>query len=191
VDGFYKAFSNQVVAGAGNAGRGDAYGIEAFLRYKDDGRFFAWLSYTLSRSERRDLPTGPMSLFQYDQTHALTLVGSYRLGGGWQLGGRFRLTSGSLYTPSSFGSFDDAAGSQMPALGYPPFGQRLPFFQQVDLRADKTWSFAGWKLTGYLDVQNVYAAPNPQGVSYNYNFTQSKYSVGLPIVPSFGLRGEF
>ena len=191
VDGFYKAFTNQVVAGAGNAGRGDAYGIEAFLRYKDDGRFFGWLSYTLSKSERRDLPTGPMSLFQYDQTHALTLVGSYRLGRGWQLGGRFRLTSGSLYTPSSFGSFDDAAGSQLAALGYPPFGQRLPFFQQVDLRADKTWQFAGWKLTGYLDVQNVYAAPNPQGVSYNYNFTQSKYSVGLPIVPSLGLRGEF
>jgi hypothetical protein len=67
----------------------------------------------------------------------------------------------------------------------------VPFFQQVDLRADKTWSFAGWKLTGYLDVQNVSATPNPTGVSYNYNFTQSKYSVGLPIVPSLGLRGEF
>ncbi len=191
VDGYYKAFSNQVVAGAGNAGRGDAYGIEVFLRYKDDGHFFGWLSYTLSKSERRDLPADPTSLFQYDQTQSLTLVGSFRLGRGWQLGGRFRWASGFLYTPSSFGGFDAPAGSQMPADGDPPFGQRLPFFQQLDLRVDKTWTYQHWKLTGYLDVQNVYVASNPQGISYNYNFTKSSYVVGLPIVPSLGIRGEF
>jgi hypothetical protein len=191
VDGFYKAFSNQVVAGAGNSGQGDAYGIEAFIRYKDDGRFFGWLSYTLSKSQRRDLASDPSRLFQYDQTQAFTLVGSFRLGAGWQLGGRFRWGSGFLYTPSAFGAFDATAGSQMPAAGYPPFGQRLPFFQQLDLRIDKTWNFAGWKLTSYLDLQNAYAAPNAQGISYNYNFTQSTYSRGLPVVPSFGLRGEF
>jgi hypothetical protein len=179
------------VAGAGNAGRGDAYGIEVFLRYKDDGHFFGWLSYTLSKSERRDLATDSTSLFQFDQTQALTLVGSFRLGRGWQLGGRFRWASGFLYTPSSFGAFDAAAGSQMPADGFPPFGQRLPFFQQLDLRVDKTWTYQHWKLTGYLDVQNVYAASNPTGISYNYNFTQSSYAVGLPIVPSLGLRAEF
>ena len=162
-----------------------------FLRYKDDGRFFGWLSYTISRSRRRDLASDPLRLFQFDQTHALTLLGSYRLGGGWQLGARFRLTSGLLYTPSSFGGFDGAAGSQLPADGFPPFGQRLPLFQQLDVRVDRTWAFAGWKLTGYFDLQNAYAAPNPQGISYNYNFTQSKYSVGLPFLPSLGLRGEF
>jgi hypothetical protein len=191
VDGFYKSFSNQVVAGTGNSGSGDAYGAEVFLRYRDDGRFFGWLSYTLSKSRRRSLPGDALSLFQYDQTQALTLVGSYKLGNGWQLGARFRLSSGFLYTPSTFGALDAAAGSQMPADGYPPFGQRLPLFQQLDLRLDKTWNFAGWKLTGYLDIQNVYIAPNPQGISYNYNFTQSNYAVGLPIVPSLGLRGEF
>jgi hypothetical protein len=191
VDGFYKSFSNQIVAGAGNSGSGDAYGAEVFLRYKDDGRFFGWLSYTLSKSKRRSLPGEALSLFQYDQTQALTLVGSYKLGNGWQLGARFRLSSGFLYTPSSFGALDAAAGSQMPADGYPPYGQRLPLFQQLDLRLDKTWSFAGGKLTGYLDIQNVYIASNPQGISYNYNFTQSSYSLGLPIVPSLGLRGEF
>jgi TonB family protein len=191
VDGFYKSFSNQVVAGLGNSGSGDAYGAEVFLRYKDDGRFFGWLSYTLSKSKRRSLPGEALSLFQYDQTQALTLVGSYKLGNGWQLGARFRLSSGFLYTPSSFGALDAAAGSQMPADGYPPYGQRLPLFQQLDLRLDKTWNFAGGKLTGYLDIQNVYIAANPQGISYNYNFTQSSYSLGLPIVPSLGLRGEF
>ena len=107
------------------------------------------------------------------------------------LEGHFRLTSGLLYTPSSFGGFDGAAGSQLPADGSPPFGQRLPLFQQLDVRVDRTWAFAGWKLTGYFDLQNAYAAPNPQGISYNYNFTQSKYAVGLPFFPSLGMRGEF
>jgi len=60
VDGFYKSFTNQVVAGAGNSGRGDAFGAEVFLRYKDDGRFFGWLSYTISKSRRRDLASDPL-----------------------------------------------------------------------------------------------------------------------------------
>ena len=38
-------------------------------------------------------------LFDYDQTHILTLVGSYLLPRNWQIGGRFRLVSGNPITP--------------------------------------------------------------------------------------------
>ena len=47
-----------------------------------------------------------------------------------------------------------------------------------------------WALTAYLDVQNVYDANNPQGVQYNYNYTQQSYVSGFPILPSLGLRAE-
>jgi TonB family protein len=45
-------------------------------------RFFGWISYTLSRSERHDVPSEPLSLFQFDQTHVLTLLGNYKFGRG-------------------------------------------------------------------------------------------------------------
>ena len=63
-------------------------------------------------------------------------------------------------------------------------------FHQLDLRVDKTWTFPAWKLTTYLDVQNAYNRANPEAVLYNYNFTQTRYQAGLPIIPSLGVRGE-
>jgi TonB family protein len=189
-DVFYKSLDRLTVAGAGNSGEGRAYGVELLLRYKPDQHFFGWVSYTLSRSERRDLPSQPYSLFQYDQTHILTVLGSYKLGRGWQLGARFRLTSGDLYTPTNYGAYDATVGSQLGVAAFPPYTSRLPLFQQLDLRVDKTWTFSHWKLTTYLDVQNVYNAKNPLGTSYNYNYTQSTNVNGLPILPSIGLRGE-
>jgi hypothetical protein len=99
--------------------------------------------------------------------------------------------SGNLYTPSAEGALDATTGANQAAALYPPYGARLPAFHQLDVRVDKTWTYPRWKLTFYADVQNVYISKNPEGVTYNYNFTQSGYVNGLPILPSLGLRGEF
>ncbi len=190
-DVFYKSLDRLVVQGAGNSGDGVAYGVEWLLKYKPDDHFFGWIAYTLSRSERRELPTEALRLFQYDQTHILTLIGSYKLGRGWQLGGRCRLVSGNLYTPSTYGAFDATAGSSLSVSGAPLYSARLPLFEQLDVRMDKVWTFASWKLTSYLDVQNIYNRANAEGVSYNYNSTRSTYVTGLPLLPSLGIRAEF
>ena len=191
MDCWYKSFQNLVVAGSGNSGSGQAYGIEWLLRYKPDEHFFGWISYTLSRSERRDASGQPLYLFEYDQTHVLTVLGSYKLGRGWQVGARFRLVSGDLYTPTNEGAFDGTVGSQLGSNAYPPYGSRLPLFKQLDLRVDKAWTFQSWKLTFYADVQNITNTSNAEGVTYNYNYTQSSTVSGLPILPSLGLRAEF
>lgn len=191
VDGFAKSLDRLVVPGGQNLGSGYVYGVETLVRYKADERFFGWLSYTLSRSMRRDLPSDPLRLFQYDQTHVLTVLGGYKLGHGWQVGARFRLISGPLDTTSSYGAYDATAGAQLSVDANPPYGQRLPLFHQLDLRVDKRWTFDAWNLTGYLDIQNVYSNQSPESLSYNYNFTQSTYAHGLPILPSLGLRAEF
>ena len=187
---FSKWLDDLVVPGAGNAGQGKAYGVEWLLRYKPDERFFAWLSYTMSRSERQDLPTLPSRLFQLDQTHVLTMLGNCKLGRGWQLGARFRLTTGDLYTPSSTGAYNATIGSQLGVAAYPPFFSRLPTFDQLDIRIEKTREWSHFRLTFFLDLVNAYFSNNPLGVTYNYNYTKSAFISGLPILPIIGVRGD-
>ncbi len=191
LDGWYKQLDQLVVNGQLNQGRGRAYGLELLARYKPDEHFFGWIAYTLSRSERQDAPGLLEHLAQYDQTHILTVLGSYRLGRGWEFGARFRLVSGDLYTPQAYGFFDENSGSNLPLTTYPTYTSRLPVFQQLDLRVDKTWKFRHWSIASYLDIQNVYNQGNIEGISYNYNYTKSVYAQGLPFLPSLGGRVEF
>jgi hypothetical protein len=199
VDGFYKDLQDLVrqsvttTTASGvtysNTGSGRVYGMELLLKLKDEN-FFGWIAYTLSKSERRDTPDGPLHNFQYDQTHIFTILGSYKLGRGWELGARWRYTSGSMYTPNQGGVVDFDAGAYAPIPTYPPFSARLPAFHQLDIRVDKRWDFGTWRLSAYLDLQNAYYRKNPEGISYNYNYSQHDVISGLPILPVLGVRGE-
>jgi TonB family protein len=198
VEGFYKDLSDWAVSvansdgstGFANLGEGKVIGLETMLRWKPSERFFGWVAYTLSRSTRQDGPDEKERLFEYDQTHNLTVVGSYKLGRGWQLGGRFRYVTGNPYTPCVGGILQAGAGTYTCRSGE-TYSERMPAFHQLDVRVDKTWSFEDWRLTTYLDVQNAYNRANTEGTSYNYNYTKKTYQSGLPIIPSLGLRGEF
>lgn len=190
VEGFYRQYDGLVVQGLGNVGQGRAYGLETLLRYKPAARFFGFVAYTLSRSVRRDAPNEPEHLFAYDQTHILTAVGSYRLGRGWEIGGRFRYVSGSMQTPQMYGFYDATAGSYIPITSFPPFSERNPAFHQLDVRVDKTWTYGWGRISAYLDIYNVYNHGNVEGVSYNYNSTLRANATGIPILPSLGLRVE-
>ncbi|MES1173505.1 MAG: TonB family protein [Myxococcales bacterium] len=201
VEGFHKDLRNLVVAvpdannsqnglSYQNIGSGRSYGAEFLLRYKPQGRFFGWLAYTLSRSERRDHPGDALYLYEYDQTHILTALGSYKLGRGWQAGARFRYISGSPYTPELGGIVDYDAGSYAPITSTNKNSARVGAFHQLDLRIDKTWQHKDWSFSMYLDVQNTYFHNNPEGVAYNYNYSKTGSLTGLPFLPIIGLRGE-
>ena len=82
-----------------NGGTGRVYGMELVARHDFTNNFTGWLAYTLSRAERRDSGETEDRLFDFDQTHILTVVGSYLLPRNWQVGGRFRLVSGNPITP--------------------------------------------------------------------------------------------
>jgi TonB family protein len=213
VEGFYKQLEQQVIArpqasGAfteyANAATGYAGGMELLVKYKPDEHFFGWVAYTLSRSVRRNAPDLEEYLVAWDQTHILTMLGSYRFGSGWELGARFRLVSGNLTSPNVCNPSDqDCDPSRINALfhaasgAYTPirFGatntERLPMFHALDLRVDKKWQFSAWAFSAYLDIQNAYNNQNVEGISYNFDFTGRQYVTGLPILPSIGLRGEF
>jgi TonB family protein len=190
LEGFYKQLDNLVEQKIGNTGSGVVYGAETLIRYKPDERFFGWIAYTLSRSLRRTQPGAPLRIFQYDETHILTILGSYRLGAGWEIGARYRLTSGFMTTPSRYGLYDENVSTYVPLLDYPPNGTRLPLFHQLDIRIDKTWNFGWARLGAYLDVLNVYNQGNVEAVGYDFNFTHSTYTTGIPFIPSIGFRLE-
>ena len=190
VDTFYKQLDDLVVQGEQNGGTGRVYGVETLLKWKPDAHFFGWLSYTLSKSTRDDGPGTPQQTFQYDQTHILAVLGSYRLGRGWEIGGRFRLVSGNPYTPNTYGFYDENAGANLALQGYPEYSKRLPVFHQLDIRVDKRWTFPKWRLSAYLDVQNAYNQANVEAIGYNYNNTRTTPTTGLPILPVIGIRAE-
>ena len=202
VEGYYKDLTRQVSRapqGSGfnyrNQGTGYAMGLETLLKYKADERFFGWVAYTLSRSVRQAGPDEEEQLFQYDQTHNLIVLGSYRLGRGWEFGGRFNLASGPLVTPAVSPPALTAlyvadAGAYVPIEGA-AFSRRLPLVHQLDLRIDKRWQFRSWRLGAYLDVKNVYNNAVAEDLVYNYNASEEQYQTGVPIIPSLGIRGEF
>ena len=78
---------------------GRAYGGQVLLRHELTKGFFGWASYSLIRSERRDHPDTPWRLFDFDQTHVATVVASYELGLGFEVGARVRYSSGFPRTP--------------------------------------------------------------------------------------------
>lgn len=203
VEGYYKDLNPLVSSAPGEnnkviydtEGRGQVVGLETWLKYRADERFFGWVSYTLSESLRQDRPDQEKYRFQYDQTHNLILLGSYRLGRGWEIGARFRVVSGQLATPTVGrpalpAIFAGDSGTYV-AIEGPRYSERLPLFHQVDVRIDKRWQFRDFRLNAYLDVQNVYNNAAVESYVYGFDYSQKAYNTGLPILPSLGLRGEF
>lgn len=171
-----------------NRGTGRVFGSELLIRY-DGERASGFLAYTLSRSTRVDTPGEARRLFEYDQTHILTALGSVKLGKGWLLSGRFRLVSGNPYTPCIGGRFDSSSGQYGCVTGR-EYSARMPMFHQLDLRIEKSWSFTAWKLSAYADVINVYNHKNVEGPVYKFDNSQAGFAYGLPFFPSIGVRGE-
>ncbi len=203
VEGFY-IDRDRVFSGEGqddgstrvrNEGTGRTIGLETFIRYHSDERFFAWLAYTLSRTWERERPGEPSVPADFDQRHNLILLGSLDLGRGWRVGARFRYVTGNPFTdiarpPRAQSLFDGSSGEYVPQYTAQN-AERFPDMHQLDLRGDKRWQFPNWALTLYLDVRNVYNNRVVDYYAYNYDFTQREPTQGLPILPNLGVKGEF
>ncbi|MBN2717398.1 MAG: TonB family protein, partial [Deltaproteobacteria bacterium] len=207
IEGFYKQLWNLVVSGDVdssqvlsdsaslapgyvNDGKGTVYGLELLLKHQPTDRFFGWIAYTFMKSTRIDHPGEPRRPFDYDQTHILTVVGSLVLGRGWEAGVRFRLVTGNPDTPILGGFYNADTDTYWPMYGSTN-SARMPAFHQLDVRIDKTWVAKHTKSSVYLDIQNVYNRKNPEGYSYNYDFSERVYFNGMPLFPSLGFKLEY
>lgn len=172
-------------------GQGRAYGFELLLRRRAERGLFGWLSYTLSRSERF-LEGGEVVVFAFDQTHVLNLALSYAVCG-WTFGARFTLATGRPLNDI----LDRTGQTRYDADedDFDPDSQgkttRLPIYHQLDVRVDRDFEVGRVRGSVFLDVINVYNAPNSEGYRYSFDFTQRGRLPGLPILPTIGVRAMF
>lgn len=176
-------------SGFASTGRGRATGLETMLVLRPRLPAFGWISYTLSRSERRDRPGASYRLFEYDQTHIFSLVAGVLLPGGLEAGLRARYTSGYPETPVD-GAVYDADFDVFRPVSDPTQSSRIPPYFALDLRVARRWRGWGARWTLTAEVQNATVHENPERRVYQYDYRGSAFTTGIPILPNLGLRAE-
>ena len=170
--------------------KGRSRGIEILLRHNQNEKFFGWIAYTLSLSERKTPNSDDWYVYSYDQTHNLQLLASYKLPRLWEIGGRFRYTTGNPRNTIVSTEYD------LTYNGVWSFSERrnerMDPFIQFDFRVEKKWLFKKTALTAYWDIQNLsyFIYKSPEMTFYD-DFYMEKQVISMPIIPSFGVRYDF
>ena len=73
-------------------GKGRAYGLELIVK-KKSGKLTGWISYTLSKTERKinGINNNEWYNARMDKTHDLSIVATYQLNPKWSFSGLFRI----------------------------------------------------------------------------------------------------
>lgn len=198
MDFFYKDLDQLIISSSNtasdgtpevysNKGTGNIKGIQTMLKWKRN-EFSLVGSYTFLQSNRKK-PGEKEYPSDYDQTHNLNLIASYERSR-WTYSTRFRYVSGRPYTPVDSAIYDGDNDVYIPIQGE-YFSERYEPFMQLDLRFDRKWVYDTWILSAYLDIQNITNNQNVQSISYNYDYSDKVETSGLPIIPIFGVKGEF
>ncbi len=179
LEGFYKLYGNYPVSVTdsislankggdfgvvGNeevysGGKGRSYGLELYVRERLMEKTSIILSYTLVRSEFKDV-NGNFISSAWDNGHLLNLTLFHEFKRNWSAGVKWRFAGGTPYTPWDIqrSSLRDAWEARR--QGYPDIErfntERTDNFQQLDLRIDKEYFFERFSLNFYIDVQNLY-----------------------------------
>ncbi|MGM0443329.1 MAG: TonB-dependent receptor domain-containing protein, partial [Fibrobacterota bacterium] len=129
---------------------GRTFGMELMLRHNQGERFFGWLAYTLSRSERWDNIKEEYVLFDKDQTHNFQILGSWRLKKNWEVGGRVVYVTGNPDSPR-YVSGEYINGKSINIATGPENSIRQDPFFRVDARVEKKYVTKRLMVTAYLD----------------------------------------
>jgi len=181
------ATSPELAAALLPEGVGRAYGLQWLLRQQAWSGFLGWISYTVSRSERRDSPQAGWRLFDYDQPHSLVIVGTQRVRE-WTAGLRFRYATGLPRTPVVGATYDAKDDVYQPTFG-PQNTIRLPDFWQIDVRLDRTFNLGeSSRVVLYVEGLNVTNHLNAEELTYSVDYTRRGVITGLPALAVVGAR---
>ena len=178
--------------------RGEAYGLEIFLRGSIHPRIEWWASYAYARVfdriDGRDQPR------RIDQPHTFNFDLNFQLGPHWDLNLAWRYHTGWPTTAFSgkLEENDDGELEFFPVFG-PINGERLPTYHRLDLRLSREWRKKRGTLGFFLEVQNVYDRGNIAGSDVDFEFNLNENGevdvfavkeIWGGILPSFGVTWE-
>lgn len=144
---------------ANSTSEGRTYGMEILIQQRLFRGFYGILAYTLGWSEFQD-NNGEYIPSSWDSRHIIALTAGKKFKGNWEIGAKWRLTTGLPYTPanvqlSTLKSVWDVSGREVP--DYTRLNtERTAAYHQLDLRVDKKWFFKAWSLNLFFDIQNLY-----------------------------------
>lgn len=213
VEVYYKTLQNQIdyirnadlllnpfVEGDLMYGKGRAYGAEFFAK-KNKGDLTGWVSYTLSRTERKvdGLNNNEWFLSRIDKLHNVSVVSMYDISKKWNIGATFTYMTG---TPASFPTSKYIWQGIAVPHNYTDERNtyRIPPSHRLDLSATKKNKHALFKKgesEWVFSVYNVYNRRNPFSVYVRQNpDDQSKteavrYSVFASILPAITYNFKF
>jgi hypothetical protein len=176
-------------------GVGRAYGLE-ILAKKTTGKFTGWLSYSLSKSERKieGINNGNWYNASSDKTHSLSVVGSYEFTPRWTFSGAFVYSTGSAMTyPVAKYEVDGQTMLEYGARN----SNRMPAYHRLDLSVSHEFKNAGrFKKSLIIGAYNVYGRANPFSVDFkadenNPGIVKAKQSALFRFIPSIGFDFKF
>jgi hypothetical protein len=186
VEAYYKYMQNQIDYRSGADvynndaietqllfGKGRAYGIEWLLR-KRAGKLTGWLSYTLSKTERKinGISNDKWYNARQDRTHDIAIVSSYKLSKKWTLSANWIFYTGDAVTyPAGKYTINDRVVFYYTERN----AYRLPNYHRLDLGAAMQLKKKKWSTSELaFSIYNAYGRENP----YSINFRESKTDPG-------------
>ncbi|MDN5396363.1 MAG: TonB-dependent receptor, partial [Chryseobacterium sp.] len=149
-------------------GKGRAYGLELIAK-KKSGRLTGWISYTLSKTERKidGINDNEWYNARMDKTHDLSIVATYELNKKWSLSGLFLYSTGNAVTfPTAKYELNGQTIFQYSSRN----ADRMPSYHRMDLSAtyepESTKRFKGsWS----FGIYNIYGRENAYTITFEDN----------------------
>lgn len=186
-------------------GKGEAYGLELFLK-KKVGRLNGWIGYTWSRAYRQfdELNRGQAYFFRYDRTHDMSLVLSYTFNKKWIGTFVFVYGTGNAVTlPNSRYAYRIGFDTENlePKFTFIDVydkinSYRLPAYHRADINFTYTnKKTKKWESSWNFSIYNIYNRANPYFIYFLPDIDKLEvkaYMVYLfPILPSVAWNFKF
>jgi hypothetical protein len=128
---------------------------------------------------------------RYDQTHVVNAVGSYKLSGVNEVGGRYNYHTGDTTTTVTDVVYNANLDKYKGRQDDPDAADaRLPNYNALSLYWSHSYLFDSWKLDQRLGVESYWFKPQVQGEFYNYDYSKKQQFTALRAIPFIEVRGE-
>ena len=157
--------ANEFLEGELLFGAGRAYGLETMLK-KKYGKLNGWISYTISRTERKidGINNGKWYAARQDATHDISIVGIYDLNKKWSFSSTWVYNTGNAITfPSGKYEIDGNVQYYYTERN----GYRMPAYHRLDVGA--TWTINKTKKAESslnFSVYNAYGQKNAFSIDF-------------------------